>query len=217
MADPVGAVLRVGADRLVRGGLRGIWLRGTLPAGPFVWAANHHSWWDPFVAFGVLGRLRRPACLLMQADNLSRYAFARRLGVFAATEPRTGLRHLDQGRVLVLFPEGELRTPGVVGPLAPGAVWYATRTGVPLQAVAVRVVMRGHQSPEAYARVETVTLDGTESRTEATGRLRSALDAGLALLDTELATTDPRQPPAGFRLVVRGKRSWDERLTGARR
>ncbi|WP_034590680.1 lysophospholipid acyltransferase family protein [Hamadaea tsunoensis] len=217
MADPVGAVMRAGVDRLVRGGLRGIWLRETLPAGPFVWAANHHSWWDPFVAFAVLARLRRPACLLMRADNLTRYAFARRLGVFAASEPRTGLRHLDEGRVLILFPEAELRTPGATGPLAAGAAWYALRTGVPLQAVAVRVAMRGHQAPEAYASTATVDLGDTGHLTEATRRLRSTLDARLAELDAELNETDARCAPAGFRLVVRGKRSWDERLTGEKR
>jgi 1-acyl-sn-glycerol-3-phosphate acyltransferase len=70
MADPITAVLRAGLGRLVQGGLRGVWVRGTLPPGPFVWAANHHSWWDPFVASAVLTRSGRAAALLMQGGNL---------------------------------------------------------------------------------------------------------------------------------------------------
>lgn len=201
MADPIGAALRAGLDRLVRANLRGVWLRGSLPAGPFVWAANHHSWWDPFVASAVLTRAGRPAGLLMQSDNLSRYAFVRRLGVFGSDELRQGVRHLGAGRVLVLFPEGELRPAGPIGPLARGAAWYARRAAVPLAAVAVRVVLRGHQAPEAYAWIATVTdsLSGT-------------LDENLSTLDKELSSADPREPLDGFRCVLRGKRSWDERL-----
>jgi 1-acyl-sn-glycerol-3-phosphate acyltransferase len=201
MADPIAAVLRAGLDRLVRGGLRGVWLRGALPAGPFVWAANHHSWWDPFVASAVLTRARRPAGLLMRQDNLSRYAFVRRLGVFSAREVRSGLTCLADGRVLVIFPEGELRPAGPIGPLARGAAWYAHRAAVPLAAVAVRVAVRGHQAPEAYVCVT------------ATDALEAALAANLSTLDKELASADPREPLPGFRCVVRGKRSWDERLS----
>jgi len=40
--------------RMVRHGLRGVSIRGAMPAGPFVWAANHHSWWDPFVAAATI-------------------------------------------------------------------------------------------------------------------------------------------------------------------
>lgn len=205
MADPIAAALRAGLGRLVQGGLRGVWLRGSLPSGPFVWAANHHSWWDPFVASAVLTRSGRPAALLMQGGNLSRYAFVRRLGVFSDTAPRMGLRHLQDGRVLVIFPEGELRPAGPVGPLADGAAWYARLSGTPLVAVAVRVVMRGHQAAEAY-----VCCSAAAPTTSALG---SALSASLSALDDELLKADPRQPLDGFRCVVRGKRSWDERLS----
>jgi len=203
MADPIAAALRAGLGRLVRGGLRGIWLRGTLPAGPFVWAANHHSWWDPFVASAVLDR---PAALLMRQDNLIRYAFVRRLGVFGAHEPRVGVRYLRAGRVLVIFPEAQLRPAGPIGPLHGGAAWYARQAGVPLVAVAVRVAIRGHQAPEAYASVTTVEPPAT------TERLAPELSANLSYVDDLLGSADPREPLDGFRCVLRGKRSWDERL-----
>ena len=38
----------------VRGGLAGVWVRGRLPAEPVIWAANHHSWWGPFIAGKLL-------------------------------------------------------------------------------------------------------------------------------------------------------------------
>jgi 1-acyl-sn-glycerol-3-phosphate acyltransferase len=214
MADPFAASLRAGLDRLVRGGLRGVWLRGALPCAPFVYAANHHSWWDPFVAAAVLGR-HRPAGLLMDQTNLERFTFARRLGVFGSGEPRTGLRQLADGRVLVVFPEGQLRPAGPLGPLAPGAAWYARRGGVSLVAAAVRVALRGHQAPEAY--VAAVNVDTTGDLAMLTGRLAEELRRQLALIDSALAGADPREPLAGFWPVVHGRRSWDERLAGRAR
>lgn len=211
MADPVAAALRAGLDRLVRANLRGVWLRGTLPAGPFVWAANHHSWWDPFVAASVLRRAGRTPGLVMDQDNLARFPFARRLGVFGAREPRTGLRHLADGRVLIIFPEGELRPAGHVTPLAQGAAWYAVRADAPLMAIAVRVAVRGHQAPEAYASAVGVPVDDDVAKT--TRRLGDELRHELSTLDEQLAAADPRTPLDGFQRVLRGKRSWDERLS----
>ena len=210
MADPVAATLSAGLDRMVQSGLRGVWLRGELPAGPMVWAANHHSWWDPFVAAAVLRRLDRPLCLLMSQDNVGRYGFMRRLGVFGAGEPRTGLRYLRQGRVLVVYPEGELRPAGPPGPLAVGAAWYAARAGIPLAAVAVRLAVRGHQAAEAY--VSVTPIEPTPTRRMTTELLAGALRAELSMMDVELARADPRAPLAGFAPVVVGRRSWDERI-----
>lgn len=72
-------------------------------------------------------------------------------------------------------------------------------------AVAVRVVVRGHQAPEAYV-----------SAAAAGESLEGTLTELLSTLDKELASADPREPLNGYRLVVRGKRSWDERLARRR-
>ncbi len=195
---------------MLRSGLRGVWLRGELPGGPFVWAANHHSWWDPFVAAAILRRNDRPACLLMGQENLSRYGFVRRLGVFGSREPRTGLRYLKEGRVLVVYPEGDLRPAGPPGEFASGAAWFAARAAAPLVAVAVRLAMRGHQAPEAYVCVERVPAG--EGPSDTTARLTAALAEALSLVDGQIAVSDPRSPLPGFAPVVRGRRSWDERI-----
>ena len=64
--DPVAGVLLRGFRVMVRRGLRGVWLHGEVPPGPFIWAANHHSWWDPFVAAVLLRRFGHVPCLTPQ-------------------------------------------------------------------------------------------------------------------------------------------------------
>lgn len=197
--------LRFGFEQLVRGGLRGVWVRGTVLDGSFVWAANHHSWWDAFVANVVLRSADRDAALLMDAENLQKFSFLRRSGAIPADQPRAALSALRGGRTLVIFPEGELRSPGAVGAVAPGAAWLARQAAVPLVCAATRVVLRGQQSPEAY-------VDLTMTQEE--GDLQQALARRVAALDGELAASDPSVPLPGFTCVMTGRSSWDERIGG---
>jgi 1-acyl-sn-glycerol-3-phosphate acyltransferase len=195
--------LSAGFDQLVRRGLRGVWLRGQLPAGGCVWAANHHSWWDGFLASAVLGRQRRPVALLMDGDNLADYRFLAPLGVIPASQLRRALQALRQGRVLVIFPEAELRPAGPVGELAPGAAWLARHAPAPVLPVAVRVAARGHQYCEALIDIGPACPPD---------RLRAELAGRVAGLDAALAQGDPREPVPGFHRVIAGRPSWDERL-----
>jgi len=198
----------------VRGGLAGVWARGRLPVGPVVWAANHHSWWDPFIAGALLSDAGRRMVLLADAGNVSRYRFARRIGVVGTDELRTALAAVRGGATLVVYPEGRLLPAGPPGPLAPGAAWSAARAPARLCSVAVRVLMRGRQHPEAYVVFSEVDADGPLP--EVTGRLHARLRADLGDLDRLNTDADSRQPLPGFTRVVRGRRSWDERVDGAR-
>lgn len=203
-ATPLAArALDVGFTQLVRRGLRGIWLRGSLPTVPYIWAANHHSWWDGFVARAVLQEMGTPTSLLMDADNLAAYSFLRHVGVIPTAHVRAAVRSVLAGRTLIIFPEGELRTAGTLGPLAPGAGWLAAQTAAPLVPVATRIVLRAQQYPEAYVDIGA-PADGTT--------LAADMSAGLQRLDTELARCPPAAPLPGFHEVVRGRASWDERL-----
>jgi 1-acyl-sn-glycerol-3-phosphate acyltransferase len=193
----------MGFEQLVRHGLRGVWVRGQLPAGGCVWAANHHSWWDGFLAAAVLRRQRRPAALLMDGDNLTDYRFLTAIGVIPTTRPRQALDSLRDGRVLVVYPEGELRPAGPLGDLAPGAAWLARRAPATLLPVAVRVAARGHQYPEGLVDIGAPC---------APDRLARELSRQLAGLDAAIAVADPRQPVPGYQRVVAGRRSWDERI-----
>lgn len=190
-------------DQLVRGGLRGIWLRGTIPSGGALWAANHHSWWDGFVANAILRHAGHQPSLVMDADNLHKFSFLKDLGALPADQPRTALAALRAGRTVIIFPEAELRAAGPLGPLAPGAAWLAGRSGAPLVLAATRIVLRGHQKPEAYVDVSL----------SADGDVADHLARRLRDLDVELAENDPRQTLPDFDLVVPGRGSWDERIT----
>lgn len=201
---PVSArALGFGFEQLVRRGLRGVWVRGELPSGGCVWAANHQSWWDGFVAAAVLREQRRPAALLMDGDNLGDYKFLTGLGLISAKRIRQGMQSLRDGRVLIIFPESELRAAGPVGTLSPGAGWLARQAPAPLVPVAVRVAARGHQYPEALVDI------GAACPPE---RLPEKLAALVNRLDAELLHSDPREPLPGFERLITGRPSWDERI-----
>jgi 1-acyl-sn-glycerol-3-phosphate acyltransferase len=192
-------------EQLLKGGLRGVWVRGEAPPGGAVWAANHHSWWDGFVANAVLLHSGHHPSLVMDADNLRQFSFLRELGALPADQPRTALAALRDGRTVIIFPEANLRPPGALGPVAPGASWLARRGGAPLVVAATRVVLRGQQKPEAYLDVSPC----------APADLTEQLGQRLQRLDAELADSDPREPLPGFSQVVSGRASWDERISTA--
>jgi 1-acyl-sn-glycerol-3-phosphate acyltransferase len=199
-----GRLLNIGLTQLVRSGLRGVWVRGELPASAAIWAANHHSWWDGFVAAAVLREQQRPAALLMDGDNLGTFRFVRTVGVISAQRPRQALQALREGRVLVIFPEGELYSPGPLRPVARGAGWLGRHAPAAVVPVAVRVASRGHQYPEAF--VDIASEVGPAD-------LAAALTSRLDQLDAALLSGDPRRPVPGFRCAVKGRLSWDERIT----
>jgi hypothetical protein len=198
----------------VRGGLAGVWVRGRLPAGPVVWAASHHSWWDPFIAGELLTGAGRRMVLLADIANVRQYRFARRIGAVGTDELRTALAAVRSGAVLVIYPEGRLLPAGPPGPLAPGAAWTAARAPARLCSVAVRVLMRGGQYPEAYVVISEVSSGGPPS--QVTERLGHQLLEDLACLDQLNAQAEPGQPLPGFARAARGRRSWDERVDAAR-
>jgi 1-acyl-sn-glycerol-3-phosphate acyltransferase len=192
-------------DQLVRRNLRGVWVRGDLPAGPAVWAANHHSWWDFFVARAALRSIgRTDVGVLMDPANIASRRVFGWAGAVGSDRLRAALEVPRSGGVLVVFPEGELRAPGPLGAVRPGAAWFARRTGAPMLAVVTRVVMRGHQAPEAYLDISPVP---------AAAELPDVLADRLTAVDADLTTADPSHPMPGYRQVVRGVRSWSERMS----
>lgn len=199
---PLGRALQHGFTFMVRRNFRGVWLRGELPAGGFVWAANHHSWWDAFTAATVLWQQQREITVLVEPESLNRFRFLRSLGVLGTHELRSALTALREGRVVVIFPEGRLGPPASLAPLERGAGWLADHAQAPLLAVATRMTLRGHEAPEAH-------LDVQEASSSA---LASVLKERLAILDDLLASSDPRAPLPGFSRIIKGRRSWDERL-----
>ncbi|BDG22487.1 MULTISPECIES: lysophospholipid acyltransferase family protein [Thermus] len=205
---PTGKALRLLVEALVlrslKESLRGVYLRGEAPEGPLVLALNHHGFFDGHLAW-LLGKLcRRPLSLLVAEENLRAYPVLKLAGALEAGRVREALRRLRRGEWVALFPEGEMRYPGPLGPLREGANWLAGKAGVPLLPVALRVVLRGYEHPEAFLWVGRPLPPG--------GDLGRALGGLLQALDALLAKTHPREVPEGFREVLRGRRSLEERV-----
>lgn len=191
--------------RALRRGLSGVWARGQIAAvrpGTML-AANHHAWWDAYLAWLVARRLKLPLAALMSDEQLARFPFFAAHGAIPRGRPRELVRRLEDGALGIVFPEGELRPAGAPGVLAPGAARLAAMAGAPLRPLAVRVVLRGAQHPEAYLSFGPVVADHAE--------LDVALRRELAALDRLLAETDPETVPAGFERWVAGARSPDRR------
>lgn len=196
--------LLAGFNQMVRTNLRSVSVRGNLPVAPVIWAGNHHSWWDAFVAATVLRSENHPFTLVMDAENLKSFGFLKPLALVPSDRPREGLTALRDGRTLIILPEGELLGPGPMRPLHRGAGWFHQHTGAPLVPVSLRVVFRGQQHAEALVDIGAPV---------APNELAEAMSAQLTALDQLIATADPREPIPGFRQVLSGRRSFDERIS----
>lgn len=119
--------------------------RQHLPAeGPFVLAPIHRSYLDtPFA-----GCVRRKRMRFMGKDTMWKNSQAgwmlSALGAFPVTRGtadrealRRSIQVLEEGEVLVLFPEGERKEGPVVQPLFDGAVYIAIKAGVPIVPVGI--------------------------------------------------------------------------------
>ncbi|MFC4454369.1 lysophospholipid acyltransferase family protein [Deinococcus sonorensis] len=201
--DLVTAGLSRSVRRAVQGGLAGVWVRGPLPGGGAVLAPSHHSWWDGYVLYECSRQLGQPYTVLMSEPQLTRYPFLRRLGAVGAQELRPALRTARAGHWVVVFPEGQLRPAAGLAGLLPGAGWLAQRARVPLVPVALRVVLRGQQWPEAY-----LSFGAPVPAAE----LPDALGGLLTTLDHDLQTSDPEAPLAGYLCLSRGRLSQQQRL-----
>ena len=191
--------------RSLRRDLHGVYARGfadKLPPSGALLAANHHTWWDLYLAWLIGQKLGRPLSGLILPETLGQFPFFRGIGAVPTTELREALRRLRRGELLVLFPEGELRAAGTVGAVQPGLDFLASRAAVPVYPVAIRAVMRGAQRPEVF-----VVLGDAVSPGEVAGALNGLLGG----LERELAHADPERPLPGFALWSGGAVSTNER------
>ncbi|MCS7235086.1 MAG: 1-acyl-sn-glycerol-3-phosphate acyltransferase [Armatimonadota bacterium] len=190
--------------RSLSAGLRGVYLRGRLPAGAAVLAANHHSYFDGHLLWW-LGRVAgRRLWLLVAKENLDAFPVLALEGALQANRLRKAIRQLRLGGWVAVFVEGVLRYPGELGPTKPGAGFLGRHAGVPVVPVALRVALRGWEHPEAFVWVgEPVGPEGDWA-----GALRHLLRT----LDGLLAHTHPRELPPGFVPILAGRRSLDERI-----
>jgi 1-acyl-sn-glycerol-3-phosphate acyltransferase len=118
--------------------------REKMPAsGPLLIAVNHQTYSDPAV---LIYAFDRPVWWMAKRSLFKGTLIScvlRQVHVFPIDRDRMDLaalaqakEFLDQGRALVLFPEGT-RHPGALGPGRDGLAYLALRTGVPVLPVAV--------------------------------------------------------------------------------
>lgn len=195
---------------------------------PTLVVANHTNWWDGFYAFLLTQELGLRFHILMQADQLERYAAFRRIGVLpmrrgslkgAWTDLRHAARHLRPGNALWIFPQGQ-RRPALEAPdrLERGAGQLLAGHEGPLRLVPVafRYPFLSEQLPEGFALVgepELLPAGGRGAdRAAATARIAERLRGTVALLDERLAA----ERVEAFRVLVPGKLSVNKRMDRVR-
>jgi 1-acyl-sn-glycerol-3-phosphate acyltransferase len=195
---------------------------------------NHPSWWDPLVAM-VLKREwfgEVPAFGGMAAEELERYPFFKRLGLFPVRKGAAGARDWKEAMraiaeceraVLWTTPQGrfvDVRERGV--PLMSGvAMTEELQLGCVYLAVAVEYVSGRARLPEVYVSVgealEAEEMRGL-GRAEVVERLRQRLEAEQDALANGVCAGDPLRWEA-VRGGDRGLRSvygWWRRLVGGK-
>jgi 1-acyl-sn-glycerol-3-phosphate acyltransferase len=189
--------LRTTFGRITVSGLEGA--RAALARGPVLFVANHSTWWDPLVILHLsTDVLRVDAYAMMNARNLARVPFFRRVGAFGVDleSPADGARGIryaakllrapspGQSRAVWLFPQGEERPSHEPIVARPGAAAIARVCGEHAQVVAVglRYVFAAEERPQLAIAFGPAARALTGVAAE-TARQEAALTAVLARLD----------------------------------
>ena len=200
--------------RSLKSGLHGVYTKGdwdALPRHGYIIAANHHSWWDGYMAWLAQQRVAQPLGGMMGEAQLSRFRFFRRMGVISQKEVREALRRLGRGEVMFIFCEGAIRPAGEVKEVEEGVAFLAKRANVPIYPLALRTVVRGAQYPEAFA-VLGERLEPHADRAKLSEEVKRSLNALLREVDGTLQSADPEAPPPGFEAWLTGPGSFHERM-----
>jgi 1-acyl-sn-glycerol-3-phosphate acyltransferase len=202
-------------ERALSRDLAGVWgiAEADAPTGGCVVVANHHSWWDGYLAWFLARRARRPFAVLVDRATLQRYPFFEGVGAIDVTSLRAAVRQARSGAWLFVFPEGRLGPAGALAPFAPGAATIARLADVRAVPMAWRVVVRGGQYPEVYVRhgAALPAHAGADAQRDAVAGLLARIDADLQ------EASEPELSVPGYELWHAGRRSTQERLGGWRR
>ncbi|PTL81715.1 lysophospholipid acyltransferase family protein [Vitiosangium sp. GDMCC 1.1324] len=199
-----------------RSSFRGLWVRGTLPAGTdarLVYA-NHTNWWDGFVLHQLCQAAGWDIYCVMEEQNLERYRFLARLGAFSirrgeGSSSLETLRYAGQllkkpRAAVCIFPEGELRPFGVLPMRLERGVELLARVGkaecVP---IAIRYAFFEHERPDVLVEI------GTPHRAGPLPRFQSELESAVRRLAETTSLED-------FTRVVSGGRGVAERWDAVR-
>jgi 1-acyl-sn-glycerol-3-phosphate acyltransferase len=186
--------------------------------GPVLVVMNHAAWWDPLVCLLVQRRWMpsRTSCAPMEADQLAKFGFFRKLGLFGIDpDDPASLEAMgsyvaerfarDRRPTLWITPQGrfvDVRDPIEI---RPGAASIAARTpGLRVFSLAVEYGFWVDPRPELFLRVAEVP---GPSGVASTASWHRAILAGMRANQAELGTLVRARDPAGFEAVVGGPRS----------
>lgn len=199
--------------RTLNSGLYAVWQRGqweALPKSGFILASNHPSWWDLYLFWLIRQKLQRPISGMMREDTLQTFPFFRSVGVIARNEIREALRRLKRGDILQIFPQGEMHQ-GDITEAHEGVAFLAEKACAPIYPVALRLVVRGAQQPEAFV-VLGEPLQFVGERAEFLHKLKTSVNSLLESIDQTVLSTHPEAKPEGFTNWLPEKKRFDERI-----
>jgi 1-acyl-sn-glycerol-3-phosphate acyltransferase len=140
------------------------------PTGPVLIIANHQSFWDPLL-IGVTSR--RHLSFLARKTLFRNPAFAwviRRLSGVPIDQEGVGkegiktiLKQLEQGRAVVVFPEGERTPDGKLHPLQPGIVLLIKRVQAPIVPVGIAGAYQAWPRTQRLPRPAPLFLPATDA------------------------------------------------------
>ena len=192
---------------------------------PIIFYANHHSWWDGYLAQILVRQIYGlEAYLMMDVQQLRRYRFFSWAGCFSVDrqDGREALRSIiyvnqelkaKPGRALWIFPQGEIR-PQEQRPLAfyPGLAHLIKRLGpCYTYPVATRFEFTREQFPEIFIRVGQARYFGENEKLQIknlTTELETSLTDALDQLRDDLS----QGHPSDFVTIIKGKGSTDTSL-----
>ena len=199
--------------RSVRKNMHAIWVKGgldTLPAGSYILAPNHHSWWDAYLVWFITRKLKCDFRVLMDDGQLKKFYFFKHLGAIPASKIRTTLKYLKQegAGVLVVFPEGGLSAANKLTEIEKGLDYFSEKANIPVVPLAIRTVLRGAQSPETFlnfGKPITFSANLTEDYI-------SSINSLLSELEEDISSMPPEEEAKDYTVWQAPKLRFDERM-----
>ncbi|MCS7209215.1 MAG: 1-acyl-sn-glycerol-3-phosphate acyltransferase [Fimbriimonadales bacterium] len=212
--------------RSLRGHFRAVYVRGALPANPapLILYANHHYWWDGYLAYWLVRSWGRRLIVWMEAYRrfppfgaVGALPFPANDAAQRARAVRRTLKALQSPETaLLLFPEGKLH--GDTARLLPfqrSLCWLARRVpNAVVLPLAIHIEPSYHQYPRAYLSVGT-PFEGDPGEEKAwLCAAREALQTLLVQVRREAsaAVAETDILASGYKVLLEGKRSVHERF-----
>ncbi|MFQ3588337.1 MAG: lysophospholipid acyltransferase family protein [Fimbriimonadaceae bacterium] len=192
----------------------GSWVARTKPGGgpPWIWAMNHHGWFDGYVAYLLASRVGVPVRFWVEefdAFPLFAKAGAMRFppgdAAARAATTRQTVRLFEKGWSLALFPEGVLHPgPGLL-PFGRALGWMSEKTGAPIVPIAIVYAFGMHERPEVFLKIGQPLPAGKGSAEACRPVLAEMLE------ETRSDSRRPESERAGYEVLFRGTLDVNER------